>query len=224
MCGRYTLGTTPARLAETFALSDAPEFAPRYNIAPTQIAPVVVATPQGRRLELRRWGLVPFWAKDPKIGSRMINARAESLAEKPAFRSAFRRQRCLVPADGFYEWKPAGRRKQPHHVRRADSRPFAMAGLFDTWHAGQPDAIASFTIVTTDANALLRPIHDRMPVILAPASWKDWLDADTPLARLGALLAPPDPAGFEAYPVTTLVNSPAVDDARCREPASDAPV
>ena len=99
-----------------------------------------------------------------------------------------------------------------------------MAGLFDTWHAGKPDAIASLTIVTTDANALLRPIHDRMPVILAPASWKDWLDADTPLARLGALLAPPDPAGFEAYPVTTLVNSPAVDDARCREPASDAPV
>ncbi|MCC6639990.1 MAG: SOS response-associated peptidase [Deltaproteobacteria bacterium] len=224
MCGRYTLGVTPARLAEVFALAQMPELAPRYNIAPTQTAPVILDAPGGRQLELRRWGLVPFWAKDPKIGSRMINARGESLAEKPAFRAAFRRQRCLVPADGFYEWKPSGRRKQPYHVRRADARPFAMAGLFDTWHAGKGDAIASFTIVTTDANALLRPIHDRMPVILDSAGWKEWLDPTTPLAGVAALLAPHDPADFEAYPVATLVNSPAVDDARCRTPLREAPV
>lgn len=223
MCGRYTLGVTPARLAEEFALAETPELSPRYNIAPTQTAPVIMAAPEGRRLALRRWGLVPFWAKDPKIGSRMINARAESVEEKPAFRVAFRRQRCLVPADGFYEWKPAGLRKQPFHIRRSDARPFAMAGLFDTWHAGQPDEIASFTILTTDANALLRPIHERMPVILDGPGWKAWLDPATAPSRLHALLAPPDPAGFEAYPVTTRVNSPALDDARCREPSQELP-
>jgi putative SOS response-associated peptidase YedK len=221
MCGRYSLGVSPARIAEVFELSDEPEFQPRYNIAPTQDAPVILAVPEGRGLELRRWGLVPFWAKDPKIGSRMINARAESVEEKPAFRNAFRRQRCLVPADGFYEWKPVGLRKQPFHVRRSDAWPFGMAGLFDVWNAGQPDEIASFTILTTDANALLRPIHERMPLILDGRSWKAWLDPATPVARLHELLAPPDPAGFEAYPVATLVNRPAVDDARCREPIRD---
>lgn len=221
MCGRYTLGVTPARLMETFAIAHAPALAPRFNIAPAQTAPIVLATVEERRLELRRWGLVPFWATDPKIGSRMINARAESLAQKPAFRAAFRRQRCLVPADGFYEWKPAGRRKQPYHVRRCDARPFAMAGLYDTWHAGHADAIESFTIVTTDANALLRPIHDRMPLLLDPADWKLWLDAQAPLARVAALLTTPDPAGFETYPVAMLVNSPAIDEARCREPIRD---
>jgi len=221
MCGRYSLGVSPARIAEVFELSDEPEFQPRYNIAPTQDAPVIVALPEGRRLELRRWGFVPFWAKDPKIGSRMINARAESVGEKPAFRNAFRRQRCLVPADGFYEWKPAGLRKQPFHVRRSDAWPFGMAGLFDVWHAGQPDEIASFAILTTDANGLLRPIHERMPLILDGQSCSAWLDPATPLARLHELLAPPDPTGFEAYPVATLVNRPAVDDARCREPIRD---
>lgn len=223
MCGRYTLGVTPARLAEAFDLAEVPDFEPRYNIAPTQRAPVIVAAPEGPREMMLRWGLVPFWAKDPKIGSRMINARAESLAERPAFRTAFRRQRCLVPADGFYEWQPRGRRKQPFYVRRADGHPFAMAGLFDTWHRGQPDEIASFTIVTTDANDLVRPIHARMPAILECPGVKEWLDPETPPSLLAGLLAPPTCAGFEAYPVTPRVNSPANDDAACREPAADPP-
>jgi putative SOS response-associated peptidase YedK len=222
MCGRYTLGVPPARIAEVFELSEEPELSPRYNIAPSQDAPVVVATPAGRTLELRRWGLVPFWAKDPKIGNRLINARAESAAEKPAFRTALRRHRCLLPADGFYEWRPAGRRKQPYHVRRKDALPFAMAGLYDDWHRGEPDAIASFTILTTEANALLRPIHGRMPVILPRRSWPTWLDPAAPPEAVQALLMPGDPEGFEAYPVTTLVNNPSVEDARCREPIRDS--
>jgi putative SOS response-associated peptidase YedK len=221
MCGRYTLGVSPARIAEAFEVEVEAALEPRYNIAPTQRAPVVVATPAGRRLELRRWGLVPFWAKDPKIGNRLINARAEGVGEKPSFRTAFRRHRCLVPADGFYEWAPAGRRKQPFYVRRCDARLFAMAGLYETWHTGQPDEIASFTILTTEANAVVQKIHGRMPVILDASHWTAWLDPKTPAESLQALLAPPDPEGFEAVPVTTLVNSPAVDDPRCREPIRD---
>jgi len=221
MCGRYTLGVSPARIAELFDLAEEPVLRPRYNIAPTQDAPVVLATAAGRRLELRRFGLVPFWAKDPKLGSRLINARAESVEEKPAFRTAFRRHRCLVPADGFYEWQPIGRRKQPFYVRRADAQLFAMAGVCDTWHARQPDAIASFAILTTEADALLRPIHDRMPVILDPGSWPVWLDPAADTGRLRGLLARPEPPGFEAYPVDVLVNNPAVDDPRCREAIRD---
>jgi putative SOS response-associated peptidase YedK len=218
MCGRYTLGVSPARIAEQFELTLEPDLPPRYNIAPTQEAAIVVAAPGGRRLELRRWGLVPSWAKDPKIGHRLINARAEGIEAKPSFRTAFRRHRCLVPADGFYEWQPARPRKQPFYIRRRDAQPFAMAGLYETWHAGRDDEIASFTIITTEANALLRPIHARMPAILAPGRWKTWLDSAAEPEQLQPLLASPDPAGFEAYPVTTLVNSPGVDDPRCREP------
>jgi putative SOS response-associated peptidase YedK len=221
MCGRYTLGVSPARIAEVFELADEPAFQPRFNIAPTQDAPVVVATGAGRRLELRRFGLVPHWAGDPRIGSRLLNARAESVAEKPAFRDAYRRHRCLVPADGFYEWKPQGRRRQPFHVRRRDEQPFAMAGVCDTWHARQPDAIASFAILTTEADALVRPIHDRMPLILAPGEWSAWLDPGTAPDRLGALLARPQAPGFEAYAVDPRVNSPHVDDPSCREPIRD---
>ncbi len=221
MCARYTLGVSPARIAEEFELATLPELQPRFNIAPTQPAPVVVAGREGLRLEVRRWGLVPFWAEDPKIGNRLINARAESIAEKPAFRDAFRRHRCLVPADGFYEWAPAGKRRQPFHVRRADAGLFAMAGIYETWHTKQPDQISSFTILTTDANSLLQPIHDRMPVILPRSTWKQWLDVTTPPAQLHALLAPASNDGFEAYPVSMLVNGSAVDEARCREPLTD---
>jgi putative SOS response-associated peptidase YedK len=221
MCGRYTLGVSPARIAEVFALTDEPALAPRYNIAPTQDAPILVTTPEGRRLELRRWGLVPFWAKDPKIGNRLVNARAESVEEKPSFRTSFRRHRCLVPADGFYEWAPAGRLKQPFHIRRRDARPFAMAGLHDRWHRGQADEIASFTILTTEANALLQPIHGRMPVILGERGWDAWLDPATPTEALHALLASPEPGDLEAFPVTLLVNSARVDEPRCREPIRD---
>ena len=224
MCGRYTLGVPPSRIAEIFDLLDVPELTPRFNIAPTQLAPVVRMRESRRVLELRRWGLVPFWAKDPAIGNRLINARSESVEEKPSFRAAFRKHRCLVPADGFYEWKPAGRRKQPFWIHRRDGLPFAMAGLCERWHADLEDEIRSFTILTTDANPLLRPIHDRMPVILAREAWAEWLDPDAAADSLRALLRPAPVEELEARPVSTLVNSAAMDDPRCIAPANDATV
>lgn len=218
MCGRYSLATPMSRVADVFEAEAGPELAPRYNVAPTQEAPVVRAAKGVRRIELRRWGLVPAWADDPRIGSRCINARAETVAAKPAFRDAFRRGRCLVPADGFYEWQALERRKQPFHVRRGDGGVFAMAGLAERWHRGAPDEIASFAIVTTDANATMAPIHARMPVILAPEDWAAWLDPETPPARLRALLRPAPESALEAVPVSTAVNDPKHDDPRCVQP------
>lgn len=215
MCGRYTLGVPPVRIAEIFDLLETPELAPRYNIAPTQEAPVVLGSGGRRTLELRRFGLVPFWAKDPTIANRLINARAETVEEKPSFRTAFRRHRCLVPADGFYEWKPAGRRKQPYWIHRHDGLPFAMAGLCERWHADREDEIRSFTIVTTEANPIVRPIHARMPVILDADAWDEWLDPKAPVEALRALLHPAPSEDFDTRRVSTLVNSPAVDDPRC---------
>jgi putative SOS response-associated peptidase YedK len=222
MCGRYTLGVPPVRIAEIFELLETPELAPRYNIAPTQQAPVILASGGRRTLELRRWGLVPFWAKDPAIGNRLINARSESVEEKPSFRTAFRKHRCLVPADGFYEWKPAGRRKQPYWIHRRDGQPFAMAGLYERWHADREDEIRSFTVLTTEANPLVRPIHARMPVILDAAAWSEWLDPGAPVGALRALLRPAPAADFDTRPVSTLVNAPAVDDFRCIEAVNEA--
>lgn len=221
MCGRYTLGVPPARIAEVFGLLETPELSPRFNIAPTQEAPVIRRRGPGREVAQLRWGLVPFWAKDPAIGSRLINARAETVAEKPSFRSAFRKHRCLVPADGFYEWKPLGRRKQPYYAHRRDGLPFAMAGLHERWHADREDEIRSFTILTTEANPLLRSIHARMPVILPPEAWEPWLDPDATEEALHRLLVPASPDGYEMHPVSTLVNSPAVDDARCIAPTAE---
>ncbi|CAG0965500.1 SOS response-associated protein YedK [Myxococcaceae bacterium] len=223
MCGRYTLGARPERIAATFGLDEILEFSPRFNIAPTQHAPVIVVSSGRRKLELRRFGLVPFFAKDASIGSRLINARSESVAEKPAFRSAFRKHRCLVPADGFYEWKPEGRRKQPYWMHRSDGAPFAMAGLCERWHPDREDEIRSFAILTTAANALVRRIHDRMPAILAPEDLGRWLDPGTPIDELRDLLAPAPESGFVARPVATLVNGAAFDDPRCIEPLQAAP-
>jgi len=223
VCGRYTLATPGPRLAEAFEADAAElrELRPRYNIAPSQDAPVVRSVEGGRRLELRRWGLVPAWSKDPKIGNRLINARAETVAEKPSFRAAFKRGRCLVPADGFYEWKPAGKRKQPYHVRRPDGGVLALAGLVERWHRGEEDEIRSFTILTTDANDLMRPIHGRMPVILPPDDWEAWLGPETSREALEALLRPAPEDVLEAVPVSTAVNDPATDDRRCVEPLAD---
>jgi len=178
MCGRFTLRTPPAVLIEHFRLNSIPAHAPRYNIAPTQQVGVVRQTnPAQREFAWMRWGLVPHWAKDPSIGNKMINARAETAASTPAFRDSFRRRRCLIVADGFYEWKKIGRNKQPYLIRRQDGRPFAFAGLWDRW--GQDaDRLESCTILTTTANEMLVELHDRMPVILGPADYDRWLDAN----------------------------------------------
>jgi len=219
MCGRYSLTTPVEGLRRLFDFAETPNLAPRYNIAPSQEAPVVRLGPDGQRhLAALRWGLVPSWAKEGAIGNRLINARAETLAEKPSFRAAFRARRCLVAADGFYEWRQEGEAKQPYRIARRDGGPFAFAGLWERWAPAGAEAIESFTIVTSDASALLRPIHERMPALLRPEDHAAWLGGDTDQAKaaLGRLL--PD-ALLEAYPVSRRVNSPRHDDPACIERA-----
>ncbi len=221
MCGRYTLTASGDALVEEFDLNEEPELDARYNIAPTQEAAIVRATPAGRELAQLRWGLVPSWAKDPSIGNRMINARAETVAEKPSFRAAFKRRRCLVPADGFYEWQkqPDGT-KQPFHLRLKNHRPFAIAGLWERWRSEDPQEppLESFTLITTAANALAEQVHNRMPVILGREQRDLWLNPkQTDRARLEALLQPYDPDAMEIYPVSRFVNRPQNDSPRCIE-------
>lgn len=223
MCGRFTLTAKPQAVADAFGLDEAPaELAPRWNIAPSQ-AVAAIANAAPRRLAWFRWGLVPSWAKDPAIGHRMINARAETAADKPSFRAAFRRRRCLVVADGFFEWRRDGRLKTPMHIRMRSHEPFAFAGLWEVWQPpGPPDTppLRTCTILTTAPNDLVAPIHDRMPVILPRAAWDLWLDPDDPgRDALEPLLRPCPAAGMEAYPVSTLVNSPANDRPECIAPA-----
>jgi putative SOS response-associated peptidase YedK len=223
MCGRYTLTSSGEDLALAFDLSELPLVVPRYNMAPTQEAAVVrVMEPDGpRRLDPLKWGLIPYWAKEASIGNRMINARAESVAEKPAYRWSFKKKRCLVVADGFYEWKKEGKAKQPYLIRRQDRKPFAFAGLWSTWKNPEQDGrtVETFTILTTGANDLLRPLHDRMPVILGRESFDLWLDPKMEDAgKLQPLLVPHTVEGFEAFPVSRTVNSPANDISGCIEP------
>jgi putative SOS response-associated peptidase YedK len=198
MCGRYSLAT-PAQndLRARFALGESLEIRQRFNVAPGDDVVAVTTSKEGEpRGELLRWGLVPFWAKDPKVGYKMINARAETVAEKPAYRDAFNTHRCLVVADGFYEWQgrksaPTHPRKQPFHITRADGAPFAFAGLWSSWHGDGDAAIRSCTIVTTEANPKIADIHDRMPVILPDAAAEEaWLDPSAPAGLLRELLAP----------------------------------
>lgn len=225
MCGRYTLSSPADDLALLFDLSELMALPPRYNVAPTQEAAVVRVPAPGepRRLDLLKWGLIPYWAKEAAIGNRMINARAESVAEKPAYRFSFKKKRCLVPATGFYEWKKEGKAKQPYLIRRADGKPFAFAGLWSTWNdpeRGEP--VETFTILTTDANDLLLPIHNRMPVIIDPKDFELWLDPKMEnAATLQPLLIPHAVDGFEAFPVSRAVNSPAHDAPDCIEPLAE---
>ena len=223
MCGRYAL-TTPAEvIAQIFRLGVISDYAPRWNIAPTQSAPVIRAdrSTGERRLDLLRWGLVPFWAKDESIGNRMVNARSESVAQKPPFRELLERRRCIIPADAFYEWsKPSSSRqkKQPFALRLKDDRVFGFAGLWDRWK-GPKDAplqqpLESYTILTTSPNVVAGQLHDRMPVMLVlPEQWDRWLDVSASnAAALEPLLQPVPDAAMHVYPVSTRVNTPDNDD------------
>jgi putative SOS response-associated peptidase YedK len=224
VCGRFTLFSSEETLARTFGVGAVPALPARYNIAPAQSVAVVRVNPDRREREsvLLRWGLIPFWAKDPAIGNRLINARAETAAGRPAFRAAFRHRRCLVPVDGFYEWrKREGGRKQPFFVRMHDGKPFGLAGLWERWEGGEGGVRESCTVLTTDANAVVAPIHGRMPVIVRPDSFDLWLD---PSVRRPDLLKPllrPYPAAeMVAYPVDERVNNPRIDDESLIKPAA----
>ncbi len=214
MCGRYELHTQPAALALAFGLPFPPQMRPRYNIAPMQDVPIVRRKSTGEReLVEVRWGLVPRWAKDPAIGNRMINARSETLADKPSFRMALKRHRCLLPADGFYEWKrTASGTKQPLHIGMKDASPFAFAGLFERWLSPAGEVLDTCTIITTEANALLAPLHDRMPMIVPPVAYDRWLDAAN--EDIADLLAPFPGDLMSYHPVSTRVNSVRNDDAK----------
>jgi len=220
MCGRYALILSGRALAEQFDLPSVPTLRPRYNIAPTQSVPIVRAgSAEPRELREVRWGLIPFWAKDPSIGARMINARSETVAEKPAFRQAIRRRRCLIPASGFYEWSRQGGDKQPYYIQLSGSRPFAFAGLWEHWSPSEGGPVESCTILTTTPNALVAELHDRMPVILPPDRYDEWLSAaELAEDRLASLLGPYPAEEMTAHPVSRHVNSPAHDDPACIEP------
>ncbi len=218
MCGRYTLKMPIALVAEELDL-DRPEFevSPRYNIAPTQRLPVLTQE-QPRHLQLMRWGLVPSWAKDPAVGNKMINARAETLAEKPAFREALKERRCLIPADGFYEWQQTGFGKLPQHIHLIAGGLFTIAGLWESWRDGEGRELRTFTLITTTPNDLMATIHDRMPVIIPPAMRNIWLDPATTAAEIEALLVPLPDGLLEAKTVSDLVNSPRNDGPELLEP------
>lgn len=217
MCGRFTLTVSARVLADLFGVEDVPDLRPRYNIAPTQSVLLVRGTADASpAFGEARWGLIPSWAKDIRIGARMINARAETIAEKPAFRSAVRRRRCLIPSDGFYEWSKSAGGKQPYLIRFADGSPFAFAGLWERWHDPDGQAVDSCTIITTTPNDLVADLHDRMPVILPQRHYAEWLGSETLAGeRLDELLQPHPSPGMEAYPVSKRVNTPGNDDPGC---------
>jgi putative SOS response-associated peptidase YedK len=223
MCGRFTLTATPEQLQQAIPGLILPSagMSPRYNIAPSQ--PVAVVPNDGQfKLDYYVWGLIPSWAKDPTIGNKMINARGETLAEKPSFRSAFRRRRCLILADGFFEWQqsPGGKAKIPMYIHLKTSRPFAFAGLWENWNSPDGSNILSCTIITTTPNSLTEPIHNRMPVILPASAYSQWLEpGEQNLTDLQALIQPYPAEEMSAYPVSTLVNRPENDVAAVIQPA-----
>lgn len=216
MCGRYELHSHPAAIALAFGLAQPPEVHARYNIAPMTDVAVVRVNAEGRREFVRmRWGLVPRWAKDTAIGNKMINARGETIAEKPSFRMAYRRHRCLLPTDGFYEWATVksgeASRKQPMHIGMKDASLFAFGGLYERWLSPDGEVLDTCTIVTTSANELLKPVHERMPMIVAPGDYARWLDPAN--AEVADLIAPFPSAAMAYYPVSTRVNNVRNDEA-----------
>jgi putative SOS response-associated peptidase YedK len=223
MCGRYVITSPPAAIRALFGYSEQPNFPPRYNVAPTQPIPVVRLAEGQRSFTLMRWGFIPSWVKDPKTVSLMINARGETVLDKPAFRNAMRRRRCLVPADGFYEWHAAvpGAPKRPYFIRPKSGTPIAFAGLWETWIGPNGEEVDTAAIVTTTANRTLAFIHDRMPVVVAPDAFDLWLDgAHVEAETAAAVIAPAPEDLFEYYEVSTAVNRAANDDARLIAPVT----
>lgn len=224
MCGRMIQMTPLEVLRQIFGFTGAPNLRPRYNLAPTQDAAVIRDAGRGREIALLRWGLVPSWAKDASGAAKLINARSETAADKPSFRSAFAQRRCLVPVDGFYEWQAAGegRRKQPFVIRRPDHAPFALAGLWERWQ-GPEGVLETFTVLTTAANRTLSALHERMPVVLAPGDWSLWLDPAAPPPVVTDLLRPAPDDALAMSPVSQRVGVVANDDPALLEPAAPVP-
>jgi putative SOS response-associated peptidase YedK len=223
MCGRFVLRASPQNLQTLFNLEEAPITAPRYNIAPTQPVLAVRANPHGglRETTYLNWGLIPFWAKDPKIGSRMINARSETAAEKPSFRAAFKYRRCIVPVDGFFEWRKEGGGKQPYLIGLDSGEVFGIAGLWEHWEQ-EGSVIESCTLLTTDANEFLAPLHHRMPVILDPQDYDEWLDPSVQKGdTLLHLMRPFSNEQMRAVAVSRIVNNPRNDEPGCVEPVTE---
>ncbi|MFW5863092.1 MAG: SOS response-associated peptidase [Spirochaetota bacterium] len=211
MCGRFAQADPLEIIAEQFGIEVIDlDLSPRYNVAPGQQVAVIIKE-ETRIMVNLKWGLVPFWAKDPSIGNRMINARAESVLEKPSFKNAMKKRRCLIPASGFYEWKKDGKVKVPHYFRLKSGNPFGLAGLWETWKDPGGNELKTFTIITTEPNELAARVHNRMPVIIPENGYATWLDIANPPEEAQALLAPYSADRMEAYPVSTMVNSPAND-------------
>jgi putative SOS response-associated peptidase YedK len=222
MCGRYTLTSAPEAIRALFRYAEQPNFPPRYNIAPTQPIPIVRLVEGKREFALVRWGLLPSWVKDPKAFSLLINARGESVLDKPAFRAAMKYRRCLIPADGFYEWQKAGTRKRPFYVRAKDGGPLAFAGLWECWTGPNGEELGTAAIVTTRASHALSPIHERMPVVVPPEAFNLWLDCKAVDAETAAaLIAPARDDLLEAHEIAAAVNRVANDTPALIEPLTE---
>ena len=215
MCGRFVITSPPEALRQIFGYSEQPNFPPRFNVAPTQPIPVIVIENGQRHFRLMRWGLLPAWVKDPRKFTLLINARAETVREKPAFKNALKRRRCLIPADGYYEWRAAGQRKRPYFIHRRDGAPIGLAGLAETWIGPNGEELDTVAIVTAPASADLAVLHHRVPVTIAPGDFERWLDCGAPdLDAAMSLLRGPDDAEFVWHEVSARVNRVANDDAQ----------
>jgi putative SOS response-associated peptidase YedK len=222
MCGRFVITSPPAALRQMFGYLEQPNFPPRYNVAPTQPIPVVILANGGRHFHLMRWGLVPGWVKDPKKFSLLINARSETVQDKPAFKNAIKRRRCLVPADGYYEWQDAGGRKRPYFIYRRDGQPVGFAALAETWMGPNGEEVDTVALVTAPASADLASLHHRVPVTIAPGDFERWLDCRADEAdTVRPLLTGPEAGAFAWHEISTRVNRVANDDAQLVLPITD---
>ena len=222
MCGRYAITTAPEAIRRLFGYLEQPNFPPRYNVAPTQPIPIVRMVDGARQYALVRWGLIPAWVKDPRGFSLLVNARGESVLDKPAFRNAMKRRRCLIPADGFYEWKNEGKFRRPFYIRPRTGEPMALAGLWETWTGPNGEEMDTAVIVTTQANRMLSALHDRMPVVVPPEAFDFWLDCDNVDATSAtALMMPAPDNALEMHEVSAAVNKAANDTPELIEPATN---
>jgi putative SOS response-associated peptidase YedK len=222
MCGRFVITSPPAAIRQVFGYAEQPNFPPRYNIAPTQPIPVVILENGARHFKLMRWGLMPAWVKDPRKFTLLINARSETVLDKPAFKNAIKRRRCLIPADGYYEWQTAGGRKRPYFIYRRDRRPFGLAGLAETWTGSNGEEVDTVAIVTAPASRGLAVLHHRVPVTIAPDDFERWLDGLNHDAESAmALLAGPEEGEFCWHEISMRVNAAANDDAQLILPITD---